>query len=117
MSRVCVCSSSIVTLYPHRVLKVDMMTIEEVDGFARLPNSIVVSVRLKLNLDMLLETMWQYMGIIRVYTKKKGRLPDLNDPLILTTHRRGVSIEAALSQISKEMHEIFHYSLVWGRYV
>ncbi len=93
-----------------------MMTIEEVDGFARLLNSIVVSVRLKLNLDVLLETMWQYMGIIRVYTKKKGRLPDLNNPLILTTHRRGVTIEAAVSQISKEMHEIFHYALVWGRY-
>ncbi len=99
------------------MLKIDMMTIEEVDELARLPNSIVVSVRLKLNLDVLLETMWQYMGIIRVYTKKKGRLPDLNDPLILTTHRRGVSIEAAVSQISKEMHEIFHYALVWGRYV
>ncbi len=94
-----------------------MITIEEVDKLARLLNSIVVSVRLKLNLDVLLQTMWEYMGIIRVYTKKKGRLPDLNDPLILTTYRRGVSVEAAVSQISKEMHEIFHYALVWGRYV
>lgn len=94
--------------------KVDMMTIEEIDKLARLPNTIVVSVYLKLNLDALLEHMWDYMGLVRIYTKKKGYPPDLVDPVILSGERRGVNVEAAIQHISKELREVFNYALVWG---
>jgi uncharacterized protein len=45
--------------------KVDMISLEDMDALARLPNSIVASVYMKLNLDKLLEQMWEYMGLIR----------------------------------------------------
>lgn len=45
---------------------------------------------MKLNLDYLLEILWEYLSLIRVYTKKPGQPPDFNDSLIL---RRGVSVE------------------------
>ena len=45
--------------------KVDMISLEDMDALARLPNSLVVSVHLKLNLDTLLENLWQYMGLTR----------------------------------------------------
>lgn len=49
--------------------KIDAITIEEIDALARQPHSVVISVHAKLNLDYLLEKLWHYMGLIRIYTK------------------------------------------------
>ncbi|CAM9533038.1 unnamed protein product [Chrysoparadoxa australica] len=95
--------------------KIDMITIEDVDKLAREPNSLVVSVKMKLNLDYLLEVMWEYMGLIRIFTKKKGHPPDLVEPVILGSERRGVTVDSACHHISKEMKDVFNYALVWGR--
>ncbi|CAN0193448.1 unnamed protein product, partial [Phaeothamnion confervicola] len=95
--------------------KVDMITIEDLDMLARQPHSIVVSVHMKLNLDALLAKMWSYMGLVRIYTKKKGQPPDLSEPVILSSERKGVTVGDACEHVSKEMREIFNYALVWGR--
>lgn len=50
--------------------KVDILSIEEVDQIARRPNSLPVSCYMELNMDMLLNRMWDMMGLVRVYTKK-----------------------------------------------
>jgi small GTP-binding protein len=94
--------------------KIDMVTVEELTSFATQPNSIVISVRMKLNLDRLLAKMWTYMGLIRAYTKRKGYAPDLNDPVVLSTQRHGITVGAACTQISREMREIFNFGLIWG---
>ncbi len=75
--------------------KIDTITIEEVDKLAREPDSIVISVRMKLNLDRLLAKMWDYMGLIRVYTKRRGAPPLFHDPLVLSSERKGVSVEVS----------------------
>eukprot|EP01138_Halocafeteria_seosinensis_P009609 gb/GECG01009819.1/.p1 GENE.gb/GECG01009819.1/~~gb/GECG01009819.1/.p1 ORF type:complete len:345 (+),score=47.11 gb/GECG01009819.1/:1-1035(+) len=51
--------------------KIDTVTIEDVDRVARLPNSMVISVTQKLNLDRLLDALWKYLSLRRVYTKKE----------------------------------------------
>jgi C-terminal region of MMR_HSR1 domain/TGS domain len=107
------CHRYIKCLYVYN--KVDMISLEDMDALARLPNSIVASVYMKLNLDKLLEQMWEYMGLIRIYTKKKGHAPDLAEPVILSGQRRGVNVEAATMHISKEMKANFNYALVWGK--
>lgn len=80
--------------------KVDQISIEEVDRLARGPNSVVIrsdfcdwqlsfpcvymqpitslfclvcfSCGMKLNLDYLLEMLWEYLSLICIYTKKRG---------------------------------------------
>jgi hypothetical protein len=58
--------------------KIDTVTIEEVDKLARMPHSIVGSVVKKLNIgephedDLVKSKMWEYLGLTRVYTKRKG---------------------------------------------
>ena len=52
--------------------KVDTISIEEMDRLARQPNSVVISCGLKLNLDYLLDLIWEYLQLLRVYTKKRG---------------------------------------------
>lgn len=72
--------------------KIDQIAIEEVDRLAREPNSVVVSCNMHLNLDYLLEALWEALQLIRVYTKKPGAPPDFDDGLIL----RRVSIMAII---------------------
>ena len=77
--------------------KIDTLSIEEVDQLARLPDSVVISIYMDLNIDYLLQKMWQYMGLIRIYTKRRGQAPDLSEPIVLSSQRHGLSIEAGHS--------------------
>ncbi|XP_051571344.1 developmentally-regulated GTP-binding protein 2 isoform X3 [Myxocyprinus asiaticus] len=81
--------------------KVDQISIEEVDRLAHRPNSVVISCGMKLNLDYLLEQLWEYLALICIYTKKRGERPDFGDPIIM---RRGASVEHVNPQdISKSV--------------
>ncbi|CAG7729108.1 unnamed protein product, partial [Allacma fusca] len=91
--------------------KIDQISIEEVDRIARLPNSVVVSCNMKLNLDYLLEVLWEYLALIRVYTKKPGEPPDFGDGLIL---RKGVTVEHVCHAIHRSIAQQLKYALVWG---
>eukprot|EP01090_Pellita_catalonica_P014781 TRINITY_DN3849_c0_g1_i1.p1 TRINITY_DN3849_c0_g1~~TRINITY_DN3849_c0_g1_i1.p1 ORF type:complete len:414 (-),score=78.70 TRINITY_DN3849_c0_g1_i1:59-1240(-) len=95
--------------------KVDMISIEDMDKLARRENSIVISCNMQLNLDELLASVWRYLGLVRVYTKKKGDKPNFDDPLVLTSGRGGLTIKAACGQIHKDLLENFKYAVVWGR--
>lgn len=95
--------------------KIDTLSIEEVDELARKPDSVVISIYMNLNIDHMLQKMWEYMGLIRIYTKRRGQPPDLAEPVVLSSERDGLSVEAACKAVSKELLEIFNFALVWGR--
>ena len=42
------------------------------------------------SLDYLVERMWDDLGLVKVYTKKRGAHPDLADPVCL---RKGATVE------------------------
>lgn len=44
---------------------------------ARIKDSVVISCEMKLNMDYMVEKIWEYLALIRVYTKKPGNAPDL----------------------------------------
>lgn len=91
--------------------KVDTVTIEEVDRMAHQPNSLVISVVHKHNIDLLKEMMWQSLDLIRVYTKKRGEFPDLEDGIVM---RKGATVEHVCHAIHRSIFSIFKYALVWG---
>jgi uncharacterized protein len=95
--------------------KIDSLCIEEIDDLARKPDSLVLSVHKKLNLDGLLDKMWDYMGLQRVYTKRRGQAPDLTEPVVLSPERKGITVEAACLSISRDLLDKFNFALVWGR--
>ena len=72
-------------------------------------------VQMQLNLDRLLEMMWSYMGLIRIYTKKRGVAPDLVEPVVLSTQREGVNVQALANSVSSELLAIFGFAYVWGK--
>ncbi|ETO08232.1 developmentally-regulated GTP-binding protein 1 [Reticulomyxa filosa] len=60
----------------------------------------------------LLEEIWKELKMIRVYTKPKGQIPDLDDPVILSKDK--CTIEDFCLKIHKRLAEEFNYAWVWG---
>jgi ribosome-interacting GTPase 1 len=91
--------------------KVDTITLEEVDRLARQPNSVVISCEWDLNLDLLIQKIWDQLDLVRIYTKKKGCGPDFAQPFIM---RSGSTVQDVCERVHKDMAAKFKYALVWG---
>jgi len=92
--------------------KIDQLSIEEVDRLARQTHSTAISCNMDLGLDFLLQKIWEYLSLVRVYTKRRGEAPDFSDALIL---RSGCTVEHVCHIIHRELARQFKYALVWGR--
>ena len=57
---------------------------EEVEALWRRPFSTVANFKLRVNLDVILEELWSALDVRRVFTKKPGWKPLLDQPLVLT---------------------------------
>lgn len=102
-------------LYVHN--KIDTISIEEVEDISANELNAVISIHMKLGLDILLEKIWDMLGLVRVYTKKKGNQPDFSDPLILTLGRHGVSVRSAIMQIHRGLLKDLNFAFIWGKSV
>lgn len=92
--------------------KIDQITIEELDLLSKCPHYVPVSAHLEWNLDGLVEKIWSYLDLVRIYTKPRGQVPDYTAPVIL---KRGKSsITEFCVRIHKQLLAEFKYALVWG---
>lgn len=92
--------------------KIDSVSLETVDQFARRPNSVVISCELDLNLDYLTERIWKGLDLTRIYTKRRGVEPDLSAPLVVRKH---ATVNTVIYGIHRGLAEKFKYALIWGR--
>jgi len=95
--------------------KIDSVSIEDVDEIARRPHSVVISCHMGLNMDFLLEKIWEKLALVRVYTKKRGCLPDFGDPIILTQGRNGCTVQSVCELIHRELVKDFKFAFCWGK--
>ena len=51
--------------------KIDQISIEELDIICRIPHTVPISAHHKWNYDDLLDKMWEYLKLVRIYTKPK----------------------------------------------
>jgi len=92
--------------------KIDAISIEELDLLYKIPMSVPVSSKEWLNVDELIQVMWQTLDLVRVYTKPRGLAPDYSSPVVL---RRGkCTIEDFCNNIHKEIAKQMKYAIVWG---
>eukprot|EP00730_Choanoeca_flexa_P015146 TRINITY_DN6881_c0_g1_i3.p1 TRINITY_DN6881_c0_g1~~TRINITY_DN6881_c0_g1_i3.p1 ORF type:complete len:366 (+),score=60.66 TRINITY_DN6881_c0_g1_i3:113-1210(+) len=91
--------------------KIDLVSLEECDRLARLPHSVVASSALKLNFEYLLDQIWEYLSLLRIYTKKKGNAPDFSEALIL---RGNSTVRDACNALHRTLADHFRSALVWG---
>ncbi|PAV87545.1 hypothetical protein WR25_24673 [Diploscapter pachys] len=92
--------------------KIDQISVEELDIIDRIPHTVPISAHHKWNFDALLEKIWEYLNLIRVYTKPKGQLPDYSTPIVLNAERN--TIEELCTKIHKSLVKDFKCALVWG---
>jgi ribosome-interacting GTPase 1 len=87
---------------------------------------LTISVLTLHSLDYLIERIWDDLGLVKIYTKKRGVHPDLSDPVCL---RKGATIEVGSSDnpsvpelkfhqdvcngIHRSLAANFRYGLVW----
>ncbi|ORZ31463.1 P-loop containing nucleoside triphosphate hydrolase protein [Catenaria anguillulae PL171] len=80
--------------------KVDSISMEELDRIAREPNTCVISCEWDLNLDYLVDQIWEHLNLLTVYTKKRGEYPDFEEGIIL---RNGATIEHVCHSIHRSL--------------
>merc|ERR1712070_1280876 len=93
--------------------KIDSITIAELDIVAQIPHQVPISGRDKWNLDELLENIFKYLDLTRVYTKPKGQIPDYNEPVLLKKSS-GTTVENFCERIHRGLLKQFKHALVWG---
>ncbi|XP_065893126.1 developmentally-regulated GTP-binding protein 1-like isoform X2 [Dysidea avara] len=92
--------------------KIDQISIEELDIIYKVPHTVPVSAHHKWNFDDLLEKMWSYLNLLRIYTKPKGQLPDYSAPVVLSSNKN--TVEDFCNNIHKSIMKEFKHALVWG---
>ncbi|MBA7660791.1 GTPase Obg [subsurface metagenome] len=73
---------------------------------------IPVSAKTGRNFDLLRQTLFTNLEIIRVYTKVPGKGPDRKAPFVL---KKGSRLEDLASKIHKDFLEKLKYAKVWGK--
>lgn len=63
--------------------KIDGISIEELDLLDKVPHYVPISAKDEWNFDELMEKIWEYLDLIRIYTKPKGQIPDYEAPVIV----------------------------------
>eukprot|EP00010_Vexillifera_abyssalis_P004071 CAMPEP_0201553902 /NCGR_PEP_ID=MMETSP0173_2-20130828/35117_1 /ASSEMBLY_ACC=CAM_ASM_000268 /TAXON_ID=218659 /ORGANISM="Vexillifera sp., Strain DIVA3 564/2" /LENGTH=368 /DNA_ID=CAMNT_0047964937 /DNA_START=20 /DNA_END=1126 /DNA_ORIENTATION=+ len=91
--------------------KIDQITMEELEIFDKIPHYVPISAHKEWNLDELLERMWDYLDLIRIYTKPKGQIPDYTAPVVLPHH---ATVEDFCNRIHRTLVDNMKYALVWG---
>ena len=71
-----------------------------------------VSAKTGHNSDLLKQSLFNTLEIIRVYTKAPGKEPDLGTPFVL---KKGSNLEDLASKIHKDFLEKLKYARVWGK--
>jgi len=92
--------------------KIDQISVEELDIIYKIPHCVPISAHHKWNFDDLLEMMWKYLALIRIYTKPKGQLPDYEAPVVLKSGRQ--TVEDFCNKLHRTIIKELKYALVWG---
>jgi len=85
--------------------KIDQLTIEELDIIDQMPHHVPISSFHKWNIDMLMEEIWNYLKMMRIYTKPKGQIPDYEEPVVLHGGLECLKIESTERAKKTRKHE------------
>ncbi|KAI9164361.1 GTP-binding protein rbg1 [Blastocladiella emersonii ATCC 22665] len=95
--------------------KIDQISIEELDIIYKIPHAVPISAHHGWNFDDMLAKMWDYLNLVRVYTRPKGQAPDYSAPVVLKG--TACTVEDFCNNIHKSILDNFSHALVWGKSV
>lgn len=80
-------------------------------GVSSPEGSVIISARNKENMKELIESVWEKLGLIRVYMKRIGRPADMEAPLIV---KEGSTVLYICKKIHRELARDFSRARIWG---
>lgn len=92
--------------------KIDSISIQELDLLDRVPHYVPISAKDEWNFDELMEKIWDYLDLIRIYTKPKGQIPDYESPVIIP--RTKSTVLDFCQRIHKGLAKDLKCAVVWG---
>jgi small GTP-binding protein len=92
--------------------KIDQITLDELHLLSRLPHAVPISGMLGWNCEALKEKIWDYLELLRLYTKPRGQQPDYDCPVVI--RRDKATVEGFCNRIHRKILEQFKYAVVWG---
>ncbi|MBU0530674.1 MAG: GTP-binding protein [Candidatus Aenigmatarchaeota archaeon] len=98
----------------NRVYIPSLVVVNKIDKFnpKKLPFEYIgVSATDGENIDKLKEIIWKRLDVIRIYLKKIGKEPDMEDPIIF---RKSVTVEGVCKKIHQKFLDSFRYARIWG---
>ncbi len=94
------------------VNKVDMLEKEQVEKIReKTEDPLFISAEKEKKLEKFKEGVFNSLGMMRVYLKKKGKKPDKDEPLIL---REGNTVKDLCEELHDKFLEKFKHARVWG---
>ncbi len=72
---------------------------------------VFVSAKERENLGQFKEMLWEGLGIMRVYMKKRGKEPDRDKPLVVD---EGSTVEEVAEALDKKFLKEISYAKIWG---
>jgi uncharacterized protein len=93
------------------VNKVDTVTEEQIRSLRqRCRESVMISARQGSGINELRKVIWKKLGLMRVYLKKLGKAPDMDEPVIVP---KGSTIKDVAERIHKSWGKAA-YARIWG---
>lgn len=96
----------------YAINKIDAISIEELDLLAKVPHYVPISAKDEWNFDEFMQKVWEYLDLIRIYTKPKGQIPDYEAPVIIPRTRS--TVHDFCGKIHKSLQKEFRFAQVWG---
>jgi len=86
--------------------------IDKITDFSRITRNIVkISAQNSENLDELKKAVWKKLGLIRIYMKKTGHKPDMQEPMIM---KRGATVMDVAGKVLRGQEKYFRHARIWG---
>jgi ribosome-interacting GTPase 1 len=76
--------------------KIDSITIEELDLIDQLPHNVPISAKDDWNFEDMLDLIWVYARMLRIYTKPKGQIPDYTAPVVLHADKPSMEVQSLI---------------------
>ncbi|MGB9749122.1 MAG: OBG GTPase family GTP-binding protein [Candidatus Woesearchaeota archaeon] len=101
----------IVVINKSDLLSQEELNSEQFKEFIKKNDALLISAEKKINLDVLKNKIFEKTNLIRVYLKKQGQKPDLNEPIIL---KNNSNIRELCLKIHSGFIQRFRFARIWG---
>lgn len=103
------------TVMKNRIYVPSMVVLNKIDkimDFSRVTRDIVkISADRDENFDELKEAIWKKLSLIRLYMKKVGKEPDMEEPLIM---KAGCTVMDVAKKILRGQEKYLKHARIWG---